>query len=177
MMCVSMASRSMCSPLSRECSHTGTFHSIKKSAPPHIVDQDVQATLLTLDTRHQRLHLRRVQMIDLHGDAPPASLLHQLGRLFNRFGTVILGTLRTRGATREVHRGSSRAQFDSDAPARAARCPCDQRHFAFKHARYHPPLSRSFTPRTDAQLRLRMRMVSMASGITLCHLMLHYSID
>jgi len=45
-------------------------------------------TLVTLDTRHQRLHLRRVQMIDLHGDAPAASLLHQLGRLFNHLGTV-----------------------------------------------------------------------------------------
>src|SRR5439155_13686828 len=45
----------------------------QKVRPPHIVDQDVQATLLTLDTRHQRLHLRRVQMIDLHGDAPAAT--------------------------------------------------------------------------------------------------------
>ena len=61
----------------------------QKVRPPHIVDQDIQATLLTLDTRHQRLHLRRVQMIDLHGDALAAGVLHQLGRLFNRFGTVI----------------------------------------------------------------------------------------
>jgi len=57
-------------------------------SPPHIVDQDIQATLLTLDSRHQRLHLRRVQMIDLHGYAVAAGLLHQLGRLFDRFVTV-----------------------------------------------------------------------------------------
>src|SRR5688572_14604149 len=75
---------------------------------PDVVDQDIQAAVLARDTRYQGLHLRRVQMIDLHGDALAASVLHQLGRLFNRFGTVILGTLRARGATSEVHRGSSR---------------------------------------------------------------------
>jgi hypothetical protein len=128
-------------PFSSECFHTGTFHSIRKSGPPNIVDQNIQTPLLALETRDQTLDLHRVQMIDLHGDPLAASLPHQVGRLLNRFGTVILGTLRARGATREVYRGSSRAQLDSDAAARAARCPCDQRHFALEYLTHHPTLS------------------------------------
>lgn len=80
-------------------------------------------------------------MIDLHGDALAASLLHQLGRLLNRFGTVKFGTLRARGSASAVHRRSSRTQLDSDAAARAARCPCDQRHSAFKYLAHYPTLS------------------------------------
>jgi hypothetical protein len=90
-------------------------------------------------------------MIHLHGDALAASLPHQIGRLFNRFRTIVLGTLRARGATSEVHGGSSRAQFDSDATASPPRRPCDQRHFAFKHSNHDSALLRSFTRKTDGQ--------------------------
>jgi hypothetical protein len=126
------------------------------------------ATVLARDTRHQRSHVRRVHMIDWHGDAPAARVLHQRGRLFNRFGAVVLRAWRARGAPRAVHRGASRAQFDRDAAARAARCACDQRHFAVKHAPHHPTLSRSVPPRTDAQLLIRrLRRVSTISRLCL----------
>jgi hypothetical protein len=76
----------------------------QKVRPPHIVDQDIQAILLALDARYQRLNLNRVQMIDLQGNAAAAGLLHQLGRLFNRFRTAKLGSLRARRSARAVHR-------------------------------------------------------------------------
>jgi hypothetical protein len=123
------------------------FHSANPS--PDVIDQDIQAAVLVRDTRDQRLHLRRIQMINLHGDALAARVLHELGRLFNRFRTVVLRALRARGAPSAVDGRSSRTQLNCDAAARAARCSCYQRHFSFKLSRHHStPLC--CPPGTDA---------------------------
>jgi hypothetical protein len=98
-------------------------------------------------------------MIDLHGDPLAAGVLHHFGGLFNRFGTVVFGTLRARGSPSAIHSGSSRAEFDSDTAARAARCPCDQRHFALQYLTHHPTLFRSFPPSIDAQRRNQPRYI------------------
>src|SRR5262245_55898138 len=82
-------------------------------------------------------------MTYVHGNALSAIVLHQLSRTFNRFGTVVFGALTPCAPTSDIYRGSSRAQFHSDAATSAARRPCDQRHFAFQYLTHHPTLSRS----------------------------------
>ena len=93
--------------------------------------------MLTLDPRHKRLHLSRVQMIDLHGDAMAPGVPHQLGGLFNDFGSVNLRSLRACASAGAVYGGSRCAQFDSDAAAGAARCPCYQGNFTLEYLTHH----------------------------------------
>src|SRR5215217_1916233 len=111
MMCVSMASLSIRRPPSRECCHTGTFHSASFS-PPHVVDEHVKAALLVLYARYERFHLSRCQEIDPNGDAAPASPIDEFGRLLDRLGAVVLRALPSRGAPRYVDRRPGGSQLD-----------------------------------------------------------------
>ena len=91
------------------------------------------------------LHLRRFQIINLHSDPLAAGLVHQLSRLFNRFGTVHLGTLRTRGSAVQ-YTVAPAAPSSTAMPRRTSRRTRDQRHFALQYLTHHPTLSRSRPP-------------------------------
>ena len=66
--------------------------------PPHVVDEHVQAALLSLDASYEILHLVGLQVVHSDGYAAPARLVHKGGRLLDRFGPVVLGALVARGA-------------------------------------------------------------------------------
>jgi hypothetical protein len=59
-------------------------------ATPHVVDEHVQAALLAVDAPNQVAHLIGLQMVDPDGDALPAPLVDEVGRLFDRLGTIVL---------------------------------------------------------------------------------------
>jgi len=57
--------------------HSGVFHSNSFSPPQMSVDEDVEAALLRVDPPHQRLDLRRLEMVDRDGDAAAAGVVDQ----------------------------------------------------------------------------------------------------
>jgi hypothetical protein len=57
---------------------------------PDIIHQHIETALLSLDARHQRLHLFRIQMINLQSDSLPSRLLDHLSRFLDRLRPVHL---------------------------------------------------------------------------------------
>src|SRR4051812_7509390 len=75
---------------------------------PRCRDQNVDVALFTPDPVRQRLHLRRLEVVDLYSDTGAAEPCDQLRRLLDRFGPVVLGAL---GACRTADAVHSRAGF------------------------------------------------------------------
>jgi hypothetical protein len=60
-------------------------------------------------------------MVDPDGDALPACPIDEIGRIFDRLGTIVLRAPFARGAASDVYCGPGRAEFDrypAPGPAR-----------------------------------------------------------
>ncbi len=130
-------------------------------AAPDVVDQDVEAALLGVDPVDERLHLRRVQMVGGHGDAPAARLGDQVGGVLDRLGPVVLGAAGAGGAAGDVHRGARRAEFHGDAPSGSPGRPGHQRDLVPQRLCHVSP---AFRARVSVRRR-RSSRVSRTSSV------------
>ena len=71
-------------------------------------------------------------MVDPDGDAAPAGLIYELGRLLDGLGAIVLGAPLARGAPGDVDRCSARAELDRYPASGSARPPSHQSHFVFQ---------------------------------------------
>src|SRR5215207_5443142 len=102
-------------------------------AAPHVVDEHIQSPLLLLDAPHQGAHLFRLQVIDTDGDAVPADLINELGRLLDRLGTVVLRAPPSRSAPCYVDcRPGGAAELDGYPAPGPARPPGYQGNLTFQ---------------------------------------------
>src|SRR5438477_7638253 len=95
---------------------------------PDVVDQHINVTVFFGNAFGERAHLLRVEMVDRSGDANAAKLHEQFGRLFDRFGAVILGTPRACAAAVADDRRGTFAQARHDVPTSTARRAGYHRH-------------------------------------------------
>jgi len=107
-------------------------------AAPDVVDEHVEAALLGLDPRDERLHLRGDQMVDLDRDPIPARLADELGGLLDRLGAVVLRAPLAGRAPRAVDGRAGLAERDGGAAPRPAGRARDERHLACQRTIQHP---------------------------------------
>ena len=86
-------------------------------AAPDVVDEDVEASLLGLDARHQPLHLRRVEVVADDGDGRPSGLGGPSGRLFDRLGPIDLRSTVLAAAPGGVDERPGGGQLDREGAA------------------------------------------------------------
>src|SRR5439155_23182855 len=82
---------------------------------PDVVDEHVDVAVLCSDLIGEHTHLLGVEMVDGQGDANAAQLRDQLGRLLDRFSTVVLGAMRACAAAGADDGRASFAKRRSDA--------------------------------------------------------------
>src|SRR5262245_12051513 len=88
---------------------------------PDVVNKNIESPLLTIDALDQRLHLRRIQMIDLDRDRAPTFLFDQGRRLLDRLRSIHLGALRRRRAPGAINSSARCAKLNRNPTPRAAR--------------------------------------------------------
>ncbi len=99
---------------------------------PDVVDEYVDVAVVVPCSLRQGFHLVGLQMVDRDGDTCATEVSHELGRLFDRLGTVVVGldSSGSTGATCADDRCASFAQRSSDSPPGTSGCACDDGHAA-----------------------------------------------
>jgi hypothetical protein len=105
-------------------------------AAPDVVDEQVEAAVLGLDAAHERLDLRRHEVVDVDGDALATRVGHELGGLLDRLRAVVLRAPLARRAPRAVDRRVGLAERDGRAAAGAAGGARDERDLACQRTRH-----------------------------------------
>ena len=105
---------------------------------PQVVDQHVQAALLSADPRDQRFDLARHKVVNPDRDAPAAGRGDLLGGFFDGLRPAILGLLRPRRSAGHIDGRAGLTKLHGNAPACAACAAGYQRYLALKR---HPELS------------------------------------
>jgi hypothetical protein len=83
-------------------------------AAPDVVDEDVEASLVGLDARYERLHLRRVEVVADDRHSLPSSLAGASGRAFDRLGPTHLRWTVLAAAARGVDGRPGGGQLDRE---------------------------------------------------------------
>ena len=94
---------------------------LHRGGAPDVVDEDVEGALLGVDALDERRHLLRLEVVDLHGDALPAGLVDELGRLLDRLRPVHLRSLRPASCARCSRRWRRPHRAATAIPRPAAR--------------------------------------------------------
>jgi hypothetical protein len=96
-------------------------------AAEDVVDEDVQSTLLGVDSPHECGDLVGVLVVDHQGASAATRCADQISGLLDRLGPVDLGrSRRTAAPPGRVHVGAGARKLDRNGPAGASGRPCDE---------------------------------------------------